>query len=107
MESQSEKGRQPRRALRIHPNDNIAVALEDIPAGSSVMVAGSNQAMISIGKPIPFAHKIALRAIDEGGSVYKYGFPIAVATQAINPGEWVHEHNARSRIGMDFTEAGS
>lgn len=104
MESQPEPARQQRKALRIHPADNVAVALEEIPGGASVVVFGSGDVMVSLGGPIPFAHKVALSEIDEGGFIYKYGLPIAVATAQIARGEWVHEHNARSRVGTKGAE---
>jgi altronate dehydratase len=46
---------------------------------------------------IPKGHKIALRRIEEGRPVIKYGVEIGIATRTIEPGEWVHLHNCRSR----------
>jgi altronate dehydratase len=65
--------------LKIHPDDNVAVVLEE---------GGENG--------VPFAHKVALKRIATGEAVVKYGAPIAFATRDIEEGEWVHEHNARS-----------
>ena len=97
--------RQDWKALLIHSSDNVAVALEDIPAGSSVAVLGSDQAAVSVAEPIPFAHKIAITRIDKGRPIYKYGLLIALATADIARGEWVHEHNARSYFEGKRTEA--
>lgn len=93
------------KALRIHSGDNVAVALEDIPAGSSVVVLGSDLEAVSVTGPIPFAHKIALATIEKGKPIYKYGLPIALATADIAPGEWVHEHNAKSNFEGRRAEA--
>ena len=46
--------------------------------------------------PIPFAHKVAICAIDKDAQVFKYGVPIGRAKMAIEPGEHVHVHNIRS-----------
>lgn len=81
-------------ALRIGPRDNVAVALEDIPADSDVMLAGGRR--LRALNAIPFAHKIAINEIACGTSILKYGVPIALATADIRLGEWVHEHNVES-----------
>jgi altronate dehydratase small subunit len=46
--------------------------------------------------PIPFAHKVAIRAIAKDGQVFKYGVPIGRAKVAIEPGQHVHVHNIKS-----------
>jgi hypothetical protein len=45
---------------------------------------------------IPRGHKIARRAIAVGEKVVKYGAPIGLATQPIQPGQHVHLHNVKS-----------
>ena len=44
-------------------------------------------------------HKYALRAIDVGENVVKYGMPIGHATAAIAKGEHVHVHNMATNLG--------
>ena len=82
-----------RNTLRIDSQDNVAVALEEIPAGSTVACHGED---VVAATTIPFAHKIALVRIGNGTPVLKYGVPIAFATADIEAGAWVHEHNAKS-----------
>ena len=56
---------------------------------------------------IPFAHKVAIRAIEAGAQVVKYGVPIGRAKVAIEPGRHVHVHNIRSDYvnnAVDFFE---
>ena len=43
-------------------------------------------------------HKRALRDIDQGENIIKYGFPIGHATCAIARGEWVHTHNLSTNL---------
>ena len=81
------------KALRIDPRDNVAVALEEIAAGSRVLIQGTTLEALD---RIPFAHKVALQPIAPGEPILKYGVPIAFATARIRPGDWVHEHNAQS-----------
>ena len=47
---------------------------------------------------IPAGHKYALKNIQEGEYVIKYGEIIGRATQNIAEGEWVHTHNVRSHL---------
>ena len=77
--------------LRIHPSDNVAVALR--PAGPGTEFAG----LLAL-EPIPAGHKIALAAIAAGEPVVKYGYPIGVASVAIAAGAHVHSHNVRGNL---------
>ena len=78
------------RALRIHPLDNVAVALTSIGAGETVAVEG---AALTARQDIPQGHKVALTPIAAGAELVKYGCPIGRAKADIRPGEWVHTHN--------------
>lgn len=79
--------------LIIHPSDNVAVALEDIPAGGEVRLpdGGSFPALVNI----PFGHKVLLGDLADGEDVIKYGEVISQAKMDLNRGEWVHTHNLR------------
>jgi altronate hydrolase len=83
------------RALRIHPDDNVAVALEAIPSTATVFVSDCQSSIVASDR-IEFGHKISLEPIAEGSAVRKYGVPIGFATQPIPAGAWVHTHNAKS-----------
>lgn len=82
-------------ALRIHGDDNVAVAVRALNVGEDVDVAGTT---ITALEEIPAGHKLALRRIAEGESVVKYGFPIGATTADVAPGAWVHSHNLRTRL---------
>lgn len=87
-------------ALRIHPQDNVAVALRDLAPGYTLAMAeGTPQPAIVAQKAIPFGHKVALAPIANGETVIKYGESIGLATADIQPGEHVHVHNLRSVRG--------
>ena len=81
--------------IQIHPEDNVAVALHPVHIGEAV-TAGT--VTVTAQEEIPGGHKIALKPISRGDSVVKYGNPIAVATSDIEPGAWVHTHNARTGL---------
>ena len=79
------------RAVRISPNDNVAVALEPLSLGERALD-------VVVRENIPAGHKFALSPIREGGNAVKYGSPIGHALTAIQPGEWVHTHNLRTNL---------
>ena len=60
--------------MLIHKNDNVEVNLEN-------------------------GHKYALRKINKGERIIKYGMPIGIATEDITEGSHVHSHNMRT--GLD------
>ncbi len=74
-------------AIRLHPEDGVAIAREVLPPGTQVAPG------IVTGQRIPAGHKIALRAHAPGEAVRRYGQIIGFATQPIAPGQWVHTHN--------------
>lgn len=88
--------------LKIHENDNVAVAIETIPAGSEVSVSGET---ITARTEIPAGHKMALRDIAEGEQVIKYGCPIGNTKEAVKKGDWIHVHNVKTGLGdlLDYT----
>ena len=84
-------------AVIIHPVDQVATALRPLPAGEHVRLGGSGSGTTIIAaEPIPLCHKIAIRSVNAGEPVYKYGEFIGTATQIIKPGEHVHIHNIES-----------
>ncbi|MBM4046398.1 MAG: hypothetical protein FJ279_14915 [Planctomycetes bacterium] len=88
------------RALIIHERDSVAVMLNDIKAGEVADAAlGSEVRPVTARQDIPFGHKIAIAPIRRGEKVIKYGEPIGLATQDIQPGEHVHLHNIESTRG--------
>ena len=86
--------------LRIHPRDNVAVALSPVAAGERVRVEGRE---VTALEDIPQGHKLALAPIAAGGEVIKYGCPIGRAKRDIAPGAWVHSHNLGTALDEDKT----
>ncbi|WP_050033961.1 UxaA family hydrolase [Halorubrum halophilum] len=82
--------------LKLTTEDNVATALDDLEAGRSIDAEGLD---IELLEDISFGHKFALEALAEGDEVYKYGEVIARTTKPVEPGAWVHTHNAESTRG--------
>ncbi|HVG48312.1 MAG TPA: altronate dehydratase family protein, partial [Rubellimicrobium sp.] len=74
--------------IRLHPQDNVVIALADLGAGTVLPELGS-----PLPGPVPRGHKIAVAAIAPGQNVIRYGQIIGAATQPIQPGEHIHTHN--------------
>lgn len=82
--------------IKIHPNDNVAVALCPLPAGRTLTV-GSQEIVLT--EEIPQGHKFALSAIEKDGQVIKYGSPIGFTKAPVAAGAWIHTHNLRTGLG--------
>lgn len=84
--------------IRIHPKDNVAVALANVPAGT--VFEG-----VTAAADIPQGNKMALTAFAANEQVIKYGFSIGHTTAAIAAGEWVHTHNMTTNLSgeMEYT----
>ncbi len=81
--------------IHIHSNDNVAVALHPIPAGT---VFNGVTALCDI----PQGHKMALKPLAENDQIVKYGFSIGHATAPAAPGEWVHTHNMKTNLSGEI-----
>ena len=89
--------------LVISARDNVATALEPIEPGRPLSIDG---ATLTAAERIPRGHKIALRTIQAGEAVVKYGNPIGTATVEIQAGTHVHVHNVSSGRGRgDLAQA--
>ena len=72
--------------IRLHPTDNVVIALADLRAGATP------EGLVLPGA-VPRGHKIAVRAIAKGQAVLRYGQIIGQATADIPAGGHVHTHN--------------
>lgn len=82
--------------IKIHPKDNVAVALATLTAGSEVLLNGKT---LTLQEDIPLGHKFSLIPITTGTPIIKYNSPIGVATQDIDSGCWIHTHNIKTGLG--------
>ena len=89
--------------LKINDNDNVVVALQEIPAGTAITL--ENGTTVTAAEDIPAGHKMAICDIAEGSEVIKYGYRIGNAKEAIKTGAWIHTHNVKTALGdlLEYT----
>ncbi len=77
----------------MNAEDNCATSLADIPKDEIIQIPEDN---IKINHDIPMGHKFALKNINQGDLIKKYGQIIGIATEMIEVGDWIHTHNIKS-----------
>ncbi|MGE4275610.1 MAG: UxaA family hydrolase [Lawsonibacter sp.] len=85
-------------AFVIDGRDNVATALAPLTPGTVRLTGDAPFSVLEATQDIPDGHKVALRPIQSGEPIVKYGVVIGAATQDIAPGTWVHLHCMRSLV---------
>lgn len=78
--------------LKIHPADNVYVALADLKAGESVNYNGSST---TLAENIPAKHKFVMQALPESAQIIMYGVLVGRATRPIAAGASVNTQNVK------------
>jgi len=82
----------------INQKDNVATALKALHVGAEVFVEFQGRVQkIMLLSDIPMGHKFALKDMEGGEAIIKYGEPIGQSTTKITRGEHVHVHNVVSQ----------
>jgi len=90
----------PPSAIVVDRKDNVATALRQLEQGDSIRVElGANVIDVTLSQTIPFGHKFALKDIEPGEPIIKYGEVIGLATRKIMKGEHTHIHNVEGLKG--------
>lgn len=76
--------------IQVDARDNVAVAVHALQAGDEALPG------LAAREAIPQGHKIALRDIDEGAPVLRYGVCLGHTLHALPRGSLVGEHNIRA-----------
>ena len=86
------------RAIKVHPQDNVAVALAPLLKDEIARIGGAD---IRLTEDVPAGHKFALFAIAAGEPAIRYGFPFGRTRSSIAAGAHVHTHNVETTLGLD------
>lgn len=76
--------------LQIHPDDNVLVALQDMPAGTDISFNGHN---IQLQRNISAKHKFLISDIGEGAPITMYGVLVGKASKNILQGDTITTEN--------------
>lgn len=93
-----------RKTLRIHPDDNLLVALSDLEAGEEIKFNGHP---ILLRSNIPAKHKLAATGLKSGDKVYMYGSVVGTVTEDIPEGGLLTTENTNHSVsGFSSRAAG-
>ena len=81
--------------IKIKENDNVAITVHAIPAGTEIM-----EGVVS-RQEIPQGHKIALEDIKKDAPIRRYGVVLGYALDDIPQGSWINEHMLRLPVPPD------
>jgi hypothetical protein len=90
-----------RRAILIHPDDDVVVVVEACQAGDDVLFTGGR---VAARQDVTFGFKVSRRRLEVGQPVRKYGQAIGLASAPIEIGDVVHIHNLGGARGRGDLE---
>ena len=78
--------------LKLHPDDNVLIALRDLRQGETVEVSGHRLALAS---DVPAKHKFVTETLSPGDTVRMYGVVVGKAASNIEKGVVLTTRNLR------------
>ncbi len=85
-----------RLVLKMHADDNIAVALTDLGKGDTVSVEGAE---FTLQENVSAKHKLALQELNSGDKIIMYGILVGTALKGIKTGELISTANITHASG--------
>lgn len=82
----------PAKAIRVHPDDNIIVALQDLDVGETVILGEESHA---IRECVPHKHKFAAQDFATGDRLIMYGVCVGEAQMPIKQGSAITTQNVK------------
>ena len=86
--------------LKVHPADNVLVALTDLQANEQVTYKGETY---TVKELIPAKHKFAVTEIPEGGEIIMYGVLVGKAQSLIPAGGLLSTANVKHAANSFLT----
>jgi altronate hydrolase len=82
------------RGIRLQADDDVAITTGDVAAGTPVDLGGE---VVAARGDVPRGHKLAVRDLEAGAPVRRYGQVIGFTRGPVAAGEHVHLHNLEYR----------
>lgn len=88
--------------LRIHPDDNVAVAILPLKAGEEIAI---DEFKFTLKQDIPSGHKFALKNLVQSEDIIKYGYPIGHLLEDKSQGDLLDHSNIKTNLAglLDYT----
>ena len=81
-------------AILLDEKDNVVTCIKEVKAGEEVSYrTEAGEMTLRANEDIPYCHKVALRDLNKGDQVIKYGEMIGQLSRSVAAGCWVNEHN--------------
>jgi (2R)-sulfolactate sulfo-lyase subunit alpha len=90
----------PHLLVHEHKDSVGVVVVENLKAGTemlAVVTADNSSFSLASRADIPIGHKVALKDIAKGDTIWKYGQDIGKAVADIAKGAHVHVHNVKTK----------
>ncbi len=88
--------------LKINPDDNVVVAIQDLKKGETLNVDGKE---ITLLQDVPMGHKVLISPLKKDENIIKYGYPIGHAIKDEATGTWMNENNIKTNLAglLEYT----
>ncbi len=80
--------------VRIHPNDNVIVALTDLSKGERIIQDGVE---VEVADFVPAKHKLVIQPLEPGEEIVMYGVTVGTALSRIEKGGVIGTHNVKHK----------
>ena len=80
------------KVLKVHPDDNVLVALQDLAKGQEVQYNGNNYILQT---DVAAKHKFTTKSLNPGDPVIMYGVLVGKAIEKIEPGSRISTSNLK------------
>lgn len=90
----------PHLLVHDHKDTVGVVVVEGLKAGTdmlAVVTHDNSDFKLTSKHDIPIGHKVALKPIKSGDTIWKYGQDVGKAVADIGQGEHVHTHNVKTK----------
>lgn len=88
-----------KKLIKVHPSDNVAVALVNLKVGETIEFDGQS---IDVMSDVKAKHKISLEKFEEGGKIFMYGVLVGKATEVIEKGGVLTTSNVKHQSAEVF-----
>lgn len=89
------------KAIKVHPQDNVVVALVDLWQGNTVNVQGEALDLVTDTKA---KHKVSMVDLAEGDKIYMYGVLVGKAIKPIQKGEVLTVDNVKHESNQAYNK---